>query len=631
MPGANQPLFSHFNIKVNGSQAPSDLSEQVEEIRIENSLHLPDMCTIHVIDNAFEWLDKDTFKVGAEVEVESGYETTNESGASEMTSVFYGEVTSLEVDMDTEKDVVFFVHCLDKSHRLHRGRQSRTFVNVTDSDIVSQLASEAGLTAATDATSEVHDWVMQNNQTNWEFLIERAGRASRRLYVQGQRELHFKKVKNEGEATISLSWGDNLISFRPHVAAGHQVDTVEVRGWNRKTKEAIIGQATTPNGIPQVGGPNDGGAVTQAAFSSAKMVVTDHPIFSQSEADTLAQSVRDDIGGNFLEAEGTCLGDPHLKPGVAVEIKNIGTKYSGKYVLSSTVHTYSTNGYLTDFTISGKSASSLHSVLHSDNGGTRAPMGGNIVVGVVTQNKDPDSSLGRVKVKYPWLTDQHESDWAPIAVPMAGPGRGFFFLPEINDEVLVAFEHGDVRRPYVIGCLWNGVDNPMQKNSEVLDGSDVAKRIIKTRIGHTILLDDTGGQGEMNLTSKYGHVLTLNDKDKKIMGKTKEGHTITLDDQNSNIVIVDKTGSNKMTINSNDNSIALECAGDYKVTAQGQVTIQGQMGIQMSTPAQFSASADAGMTLSSEATMSVSANATMSISSDGPMSISSDAIVSINA
>ncbi len=82
-----------------------------------------------------------------------------------------------------------------------------------------------------------------------------------------------------------------------------------------------------------------------------------------------------------------------------------------------------------------------------------------VVVGVVTNNKD-DEGLCRVKVKFPWLVDDDESYWARLVSPMAGKERGIVFLPEVEDEVLVVFEHGDVNRPYILGALWNGEDKP---------------------------------------------------------------------------------------------------------------------------------------------------------------------------
>jgi phage baseplate assembly protein V len=108
-----------------------------------------------------------------------------------------------------------------------------------------------------------------------------------------------------------------------------------------------------------------------------------------------------------------------------------------------------------------------------------------VVVGIVTNNQDPEA-LGRVKVRFPWLSGDDESDWARMATLMAGNGRGAYFLPEVDDEVLVAFEHGDPRFPYVLGALWNGRDAPPEPADR-----DNNRRTLKSRSGHVIRLDDT--------------------------------------------------------------------------------------------------------------------------------------------
>ena len=109
-----------------------------------------------------------------------------------------------------------------------------------------------------------------------------------------------------------------------------------------------------------------------------------------------------------------------------------------------------------------------------------------VVIGIVTNNKDPDR-LGRVKVRFPWLSGGTESHWARVATPMAGNGRGLYFLPEVDDEVLVLFERGDVRFPFVIGALWNGKDQAPADNG---DGKN-ALRVIKSKSGHLIRFDDS--------------------------------------------------------------------------------------------------------------------------------------------
>ena len=140
-----------------------------------------------------------------------------------------------------------------------------------------------------------------------------------------------------------------------------------------------------------------------------------------------------------------------------MQIDGVGQLYGGVYTLSATSHVYRVGqGYETRFAVTGRSPRSLVDLL------SPAPVerwGGSVVVGIVTQNSDPDG-MGRVRVRYPALGDDIEGWWARIASPAAGSERGLLMMPIAGDEVLVAFEHGDVRRPYVLGSLWNGSDQP---------------------------------------------------------------------------------------------------------------------------------------------------------------------------
>jgi uncharacterized protein involved in type VI secretion and phage assembly len=122
-----------------------------------------------------------------------------------------------------------------------------------------------------------------------------------------------------------------------------------------------------------------------------------------------------------------------------------------------------------------------------------------VVVALVTNNNDPEG-LGRIKVQFPWLSEVQESHWARIASLMAGKDRGTYFLPEVDDEVLVAFEHGDLRFPYILGMLWNGKDTVPAKNEDEKNNI----RMIKSRSGHTIRLDDTEGKEKIEILDKTG-------------------------------------------------------------------------------------------------------------------------------
>jgi uncharacterized protein involved in type VI secretion and phage assembly len=158
-----------------------------------------------------------------------------------------------------------------------------------------------------------------------------------------------------------------------------------------------------------------------------------------------------------------------------------------------------------------------------------------VAIGIVTNNRDPEG-LGRVKVRYPTREDQ-ESFWARIAVPMAGPGRGTYFLPEVDDEVLVAFDQDDVRHPYVIGALWNGQDSPPQTNA---DGQNDIRQI-KSRSGHELTFNDRSGSEQIELKTQAGHLIRIDDT----TGSEK-------------IEIQDARGSNRITIDSTQGSIEVE-------------------------------------------------------------------------
>ena len=203
-----------------------------------------------------------------------------------------------------------------------------------------------------------------------------------------------------------------------------------------------------------------------------------------------------------------------------------------------------------------------------------------VVVGLVTNNKDPDD-LGRVKVKYPWLGDNIESDWIRLSSPMAGSGRGFLYLPEVNDEVLIAFEHGDVHHPYIVGALWSSTDKPLKKNSEVV-GSDgkVNQRLIQTRAGHVILFDDKQGEEKVSITSKSGHTVILDDKS-----------------GSESITIKDKSGNNKMVIDSTKNSMAINVNGDFTVEAKGKVSIKSTQAMALESMAKATVKGTAGLSL----------------------------------
>lgn len=161
-----------------------------------------------------------------------------------------------------------------------------------------------------------------------------------------------------------------------------------------------------------------------------------------------------------------------------------------------------------------------------------------VVTGVVTNNQDPEK-LGRVRLRFPWLSSSEESAWARVASPMAGRDRGLWTLPEVDDEVLVAFERGDPRFPYVLGALWSSKAPPPETNED--KKNDV--RVLRSRSGHEVRLDDADGE--------------------------------------ESIRIVDASGRNSIVISTKDDSITLQAEGDVLVRSAGGTLVLEGKGIEL--------------------------------------------------
>ncbi|WP_238652820.1 phage baseplate assembly protein V [Paenibacillus piscarius] len=207
-----------------------------------------------------------------------------------------------------------------------------------------------------------------------------------------------------------------------------------------------------------------------------------------------------------------------------------------------------------------------------------------VMVGIVIHNDSANHAdqpgPGRVKVKIP-LMGMQESNWARMASWMAGKGRGAFCLPEVEDEVLVAFENGDVNRPYVIGSLWNGKDVPPETNK---DGKNNI-RLFKSRSGHVLQFADTQGEESITLTSAKGHVIRLDDK-----GGAEQ------------IRITDKSGKNRIILDTKANKVTVSSGAELEITAGGKLSLSAKS-IEMKSASGTLIESKAGMDIKAAASM----------------------------
>ena len=542
-----------FSILVNGASV-KNIEDDVAQMVVDSTIGLPSMFHIILGDyqndaEAFEYIDAKKFDLGKKIEI--AVQTQNG-----MVSLIEGEITAIEPDFTSRGSVQLHIRGYDFSYKLSQGKKTRSFLKQKDSDVVQKICGENGLSAEVDATTTVHDNLLQVNQTDWEFIQSRARMIGYQVYCQNKK-IFFKKVSSMDAPVVTLTWGDNLASFRPRLSSMGQHSETNAYGWDVKKKQAVTGTAT-PTGAAQfhcIGEKSTGGAAVKKLVNKASINNTlNLPIDTVNQSKSIAEADLLLSESQFIQAEGECVeGNPRLLAGTTVEIKNVGTRFGGKYFVTQARHEFHHGQYRVWFSNHGIHPETVSGLLSSNTGSPDSGRIPGVVSAIVTNNNGSQDEMdaGRVKVKYPWMPKSNgaeiESDWARIAIVGGGAQRGMYFMPEVNDEVLVAFEQGDVNRPYVIGGLWNGVDKPAEVISKIVSNGKVNLRLIKTRSGHQILLDDTQGSEKITIIDKT------------------QANSIVIDSKNNTVIIKSKAD---MTFESGG-KLTLNCNGDFAVNAKG--------------------------------------------------------------
>ncbi|MGW1654536.1 VgrG-related protein [Streptomyces atratus] len=465
-PGVATALVVEFG----GRPLPPKFVNTLVEGYVDDSRTLPDLFLLRFRDPDRVLLEQTGLKIGSEARL-----LARAGGDTAPKPLLKGVVTALEVELD-ETGTFTVVRGLDESHRLFRGRRVASYQNMTLADICAQVAQRAGLKPGTvDVAGPVLEHIAQPNVTDWEFVRDLAEEAGAQAYVlDGQ--LHITRPAEasgapDGSARadrnpLVLEMGSNLLRCRAGVSCAEQVSEVEVRGWDIKTKQPLVGRA--PAGKSATLELGVSAAEVSAPFGEARFVVTDTAYGAQAQVDQAAKALAERIAGSFAELEAVIRGNPEVRAGSAVALNAVGAPFEGRYTVTSSRHVFDpVRGYETWLTVSGQQERSLFGLTGGGpgSGGSGAGGGGGsrcvgLVSGTVTDTQDPEGS-GRVKVRFPWLSDEYASDWARTA-QSGGTSGGEAFIPEVGDEVLVGFEHGHLDRPYVLAGLYNGKDRPSQ-------------------------------------------------------------------------------------------------------------------------------------------------------------------------
>jgi Uncharacterized protein conserved in bacteria len=598
-----QDFSNQLVVTVNGDALPADLAALLVQSVIDDSRSVPDLFVLRFRDPGNIVLEKAAIEIGTPVKLAAA---SNETATP--VPLLDGEVTALEKEHDGTGTFTV-VRGLDRSHRLTRGRRVAGYQQMTVSDVATKVARKAGFTVGkVDPTSTVHPQVSQGNVTDWDFLRGLAVDVGAEVAVvdgkfEFRRPTVAKQAPGATDATkepLVLEVGRNLLRLRAIVTSAEQVPQVQVRAWDFTAKRAVVGTAAAKTTSADIGEKPDRLA---GAFAAPLLVAAATPYLSQGEVDDAAKALAEHVAGGFAELEGVMRGNAMVRAGTAVVLANAGKPFDGKYTVTASRHVFAPDtGYLTWVTVSGVQDRTLRGLV--DSGGDAGAAGRpGVVIGQVSDNRDPED-LGRVRLLFPWLADDFVSDWARTVQPGAGADRGALVVPEVGDEVLVAFENGSFQRPYVVGGLYNGVDKPAKGDLPLIDKNSgaVNRRGFVSRTGHRFeMVEEAGGASGVKIRTGDG-ALTLDLDQQQTMIKVHSDGTVTIEAKSG--VTVD-AGTGTLTLTGQD--VKITAKSGVKVDGgAGEVDVTSTTGVKVSG-ATVSVNGSASTELKGGATLSVSA------------------------
>jgi len=348
-----------FKVQVNGRRLAADVSKNILDLSVTHELDTTDLFSLNLANPYPEmrWThteDAKLFNEGNGIKIELGY-------VDDMQMMLDGEITRISPSFPESGTPTVRIEGHSRLHRLQGSRNTRTFQNVTDKQIVEKIAQDLQLTPQVENTETQHPYVIQYNQTDLDFLKERAQYIHFEVRVEGK-NLIFRRAKADQGKNYTLVWGNPskgfspaqsvlpLRSFTPTLNTLRQVNQVIVRGYDPKNKKEIIGKAGAGDEETTMGGAQTGPQVANSAFGGSKEEVrVDSPIASQAEADQRARSLYNQRALELVTGSGATIGLPDLRAGRVIELDGLGPRFSGPYYVTQATHSIGGAGYLTTF------------------------------------------------------------------------------------------------------------------------------------------------------------------------------------------------------------------------------------------------------------------------------------------
>lgn len=567
--GARTSGVVTYTIMVDGREVPATV--QVYSLDVWTELNKIPRAKVVVIDGnpaaeTFSVSEGDWFVPGKNIELKIGYR-------SDESTIFKGMITGQSIKARANGNSILSVECADPAVMLTRTTKSRYFYDVSESDVFEQIISEySRLGAEIESTQYTHKELLQFQSIDWDFILSRAD-INGLLCLVDAGTISIKKPDFSQEPVETVSYGNNLFELDAEIDATTQLGSVKGQTWDySKTEssevEAVSASPVTPSNLSSNDLSSSFGDSDNLLRAGAKIPNE----ILQSWANT--KLMKHELAK--VRGRAQMRGLPTVKPGAVIELAGVGDRFNGKAFVSGVKHGFYKGEWLMDvqFGITPEWFSQQYKISEDPAAGMLPSVSG-LQIGLITQIESDPEGDDRILVRLPMIDTEEQGVWARLATPGAGDNRGVIIRPEIEDEVVVGFIHGDPNHPIILGALNSG-----NRPAPVSPSDDNHEKGWVTR-------------GEIKML--------INDDKPSITIEMPSGKKIAVDDDAGEITLDDEHG-NKFHMNSD--GLTLESPADITIKATGDLTMEGT-NINAKANAGFKAEGSASAEISSSGSTAV--------------------------
>lgn len=394
----------------------------------------------------FDESDDALFKPGNPIRLDAG-------GTDNQDTLFEGSIIGVRILTGKDFRSYMMVECRDCAYPATQGRKNRIFEKQKDSDIINEVLKDYG-SVDVDATQYQHPTLVQYYCSDWDFALSRADACGLFVFADGSK-IKVKKPEVSGSPVLTVTYGVDITSFDLELTADDQFTQYEAVSWSPKEQKAVKVSASSPS-------------LNKQGDLQPKNLASGDSMLLQTDAPTEEKALKQWADGMALKAglaryQGTVsfYGSAKVKPGKLIELKGLGKRFNGNLFVGSVTHTIAYNEWVTE------AGAGVPAINITDEPDVVSPPASGFLPGlqglhaavVKKLDEDPQQEY-RIQVELPWLEGKSKLLWARLATMYATNGMGAYFLPEVNDEVLVGFMNADPTHPVILGSLYSEKHKP---------------------------------------------------------------------------------------------------------------------------------------------------------------------------